>query len=320
MILFIEKVGLFLKVVSWSAVKFTPGLFYFVLFKFPWKLLKLIGLQSLDFNRFLGNIFTPRKSKGSVVKPGKPGHLGHWPPYVAPGKTDSRAPCPYLNAMANHNILPHDGKNIPLKALGDALIDCFNFSPTLVKDTVDSVAGLYGRDHICLSDLAAHNIVEHDASLVRHDAYFVEDQTIPAHDLINDMLDSASGPKTREHPEGYLTPADISRCMGLREARSRRDNPVFSLDVLHKFFGASNAALMYDVVGGDVRTLRTILHEERFPDGFETNMRQRFGYTMKDFHMRGMEIFLGMDAPKLPPYDMTTQEAVRRAATNASFS
>lgn len=80
----------------------------------------------------------------------------------------------------------------------------------------------------------------------------------------------ATGPKSEEHPEGHLTPGDLSRCLSLREARSRRDNPVFSLDIIHKFFGASNASLMYETVQGDVKTLKTILYEERFPDGFET--------------------------------------------------
>lgn len=80
----------------------------------------------------------------------------------------------------------------------------------------------------------------------------------------------ASGPKSAEHPEGYLTSADLSRCLSLREARSKRDNPVFSLDAFHAFFGVSNASLMYEVVNGDVKLLRTILHEERFPDGFES--------------------------------------------------
>jgi hypothetical protein len=52
--------------------------------------------------------------------------------------------------MANHGILPHNGKNIPLKFLGQAMVDSFNFSPSLVRDTTNSVAKLYGRDHIDL--------------------------------------------------------------------------------------------------------------------------------------------------------------------------
>jgi len=215
--------------------------------------------------------------------------------------------------MANHGILPHDGKNIPLKALGEAMVGSFNFSPTLVKDTVQSVAGLYGRDHIDLGDLSAHNVVEHDASLIRHDAYWVQDQTTPATDLIHDMLASATGPVSDVHPEGYLTPKDLSRCLALREARSKRDNPVYLLDVPHQFFGASNASLMYEVCEGDVKTLKTVLYEERLPDGFETSLRQRFGYSMQEFHMRSLQIYLGISPPKLPEDDIKTADAIAQA-------
>ncbi|KAF8323786.1 Cloroperoxidase [Clavulina sp. PMI_390] len=314
MSLLVEKTGLFFKVAGWATFKLVPALVVVTFFKFPWAVLKFLALHGRDGGRFLGNIFTPQLKKGNVVKMGKAGHGGVWPPFVAPGKTDSRSPCPYLNAMANHGILPHDGKKIQLKDLGVAMVDSFNFSPTLVEDTINSVAGLYGRDFLDLGDLSAHNVVEHDASLIRHDAYYVEDQTIIAHDLVKDMLDAATGPVTAEHPEGYLKPIDLSRTLALREARSKRDNPVFLLDTIHRFFGASNASLMYEVAGGDVKSLRTILNEERLPDGFESSLRQRFGYTMKEFHMRSLEIFLGISLPKLPADDIKTADAVAKAA------
>jgi len=99
------------------------------------------------------------------------------------------------------------------------------------------------------------------------------------------MLNMASGQRSQEHPEGHLTPSDISHCLAVRKARSKRDNPVFSLNITHQFFGASNASLMYDVVKGDVQTLRTILHEERFPDGFETRfvLIPPIGFTPPSF-------------------------------------
>jgi Peroxidase, family 2 len=160
------------------------------------------------------------------------------------------------------------------------------------------------------------------------------------------MLNMASGQRSHEHPEGHLKPIDLSHCLAVREARSKRDNPVFSLGLKHRFFGASNASLMYDVVQGDVQALRTILHEERFPEGFETrfvlippsplcrlypslffvfdslisrkslhySVRQRFGYTMKDFHMRSLEIYLGITPPDLPAGDIKTTDAIKRAA------
>lgn len=85
------------------------------------------------------------------------------------------------------------------------------------------------------------------------------------------MLSSATGPVSSEHPEGHLTPSDLSKLLALREARSKRDNPYFQTDIKKSFFGVSNATLMYEVCRGDVRTLKTVLGEERLPDGFESS-------------------------------------------------
>lgn len=153
------------------------------------------------------------------------------------------------------------------------------------------------------------------------------------------MLAAASGPKSSEHPEGYLTPDDISRALSLREARSKRDNPVFKLDLPHVFFSVSNGTLMLEVEN-DVKTLRTILHEERLPDGFESKyafcllvisisllmvcltvrrLRQRFGYTMKEFHLRSAEIILGKKTVTLPKDDIKTADAIAEARTISKY-
>jgi hypothetical protein len=63
------------------------------------------------------NLLVPKRARGCVIPEGKPGHRGAWPPYVPPKQGDSRSPCPALNAMANHGILPHDGNSIPCKEL-----------------------------------------------------------------------------------------------------------------------------------------------------------------------------------------------------------
>lgn len=318
MSLLIQRTAQIFKVGALVIIKVIPAVLFAPL-KLPGTIVSFVALHTWDLGLFLGNLLTPQLKKGNVVKPGVKGHGGLWPAYVKPNpKTDSRSPCPYLNAMANHGILPHDGKNIKLKALGDAMVASFNFSPSLVKDTVNSVSGLYGRDHIDLGDLAAHNLVEHDASLIRHDAYWEEDQVTPAHDLIDEMLAGASGPKSPEHPEGYLTPDDISRALSLREARSKRDNPVFKLDLPHVFFSVSNGTLMLEVEN-DVKTLRTILHEERLPDGFESKLRQRFGYTMKEFHLRSAEIILGKKTVTLPKDDIKTADAIAEARTKPYY-
>lgn len=43
-------------------------------------------------------------------------------PYQAPGPDDSRGPCPALNALANHGILPRNGRDINLQMARDAAL------------------------------------------------------------------------------------------------------------------------------------------------------------------------------------------------------
>jgi hypothetical protein len=65
-----------------------------------------------------------------LVPKGAPGHNLTWPKYVPPKHGDSRSACPMLNAMANHGILPHDGKNITFKELKTKVRETFNFAPS----------------------------------------------------------------------------------------------------------------------------------------------------------------------------------------------
>ncbi|KAJ7738117.1 oxidase-like protein [Mycena metata] len=58
--------------------------------------------------------------------------------YVAPGPTDFRGPCPGLNALANHNFIPHNG-TVALQNSIDASMQVFGMSPV-----VATAAGLLG--------------------------------------------------------------------------------------------------------------------------------------------------------------------------------
>jgi hypothetical protein len=83
-----------------------------------------------DFGLFILNLVTPDLPPGHVVPKGAPGHNLTWPKYVPPKNGDSRSACPMLNAMANHGILPHDGKNITFKELKTKVRETFNFAPS----------------------------------------------------------------------------------------------------------------------------------------------------------------------------------------------
>lgn len=95
-------------------------------------------------------------------------------PYQAPTSTDSRSPCPGLNALANHGILPRDGKNIDLAALVVATYKGFSLAEdaaTLVG-TVGLKSSTTGNaSTMNLEDLNHHEIIEHDGSMSREDIY-----------------------------------------------------------------------------------------------------------------------------------------------------
>jgi Peroxidase, family 2 len=89
-----------------------------------------------------------------------------------PKKGDIRGPCPALNSLANHNIIPHDGKGMTIPLLQKALGEALNVSPEF-GETLAFLGTLTAPDpskgQFNLDDLLKHNVFEHDASLSRAD-------------------------------------------------------------------------------------------------------------------------------------------------------
>ncbi|KAK7998551.1 hypothetical protein PG991_015030 [Apiospora marii] len=49
-------------------------------------------------------------------------------PWKAAGPDDSRGPCPMLNTLANHGYLPHNGRNVSVDNIADAIFAATNWS------------------------------------------------------------------------------------------------------------------------------------------------------------------------------------------------
>jgi hypothetical protein len=77
----------------------------------------LLSTVAWDTGLAVYNLVAPDLPKGSVIAPGKPGHAGKWPEFHPPRDGDSRSPCPAMNAMSNHGILPRDGKKCVFQVL-----------------------------------------------------------------------------------------------------------------------------------------------------------------------------------------------------------
>lgn len=196
-----------------------------------------------DNTLFLLNLVTPKHKPGHVVPAGAAGHGKSWPEFIPPKDGDSRSACPMLNAMANHGILPHDGKNISFKEMNAKIRQTFNFASSFCFFVPNFSARFlnksYSTDRFDLTDLSLHadNAIEHDASLTRQDAALAPDQSKPDLELVHELLKEATG----KMPDGspMLTKEDLSRALSKRRADARKTNKDYSESFFHNMFGSA---------------------------------------------------------------------------------
>ncbi|KAF8352012.1 Chloroperoxidase [Amanita rubescens] len=180
----------------------------------------------------LSNQVLPKRKKGHVVPE----------EYIAPKEGDSRCACPALNALANHGLLPRDGRNISFKEMGRQCRDVYNFSPSfsyfVPKYAADMLKKDYSKDTFDLEEISLHNGIEHDA-----------DQGKPhlPYDKEGNVL---------------LTSEDLAQFSAKRRIDSRASNPEFSLHRIpegwepriRKRYGLTIAAFNTSVLPLEFRT------------------------------------------------------------------
>lgn len=255
---------------------------------------------SWDFSLFLLNLVTPSLEPGHVVPPHAAGHSLRWPEYVAPKDGDSRSACPMLNAMANHGILPHDGKNISFKELNVKVRQTFNFAASFCffvpKFAADFLHRSYWTDRFDLAELSLHNAIEHDASLTREDVALAPDQGKPDLKLVHDLLKEATGTMPDGSPR--LTIPDLSRALSKRRIDARQSNKDYTESTFHNIFGSSNSSTMLVLFAGSIPDLTPMLTEERFAEQWEPRVLSRFGLTMMKFNSTVIPVEMGVKTKK----------------------
>jgi len=87
------------------------------------------------------------------------------------GEDDVRSPCPMLNALANHSLLPHNGRGITKAMIQDATSKVAAVDPARIAGIFDSALPAIpdGSGTLDLDHLAKHGVIEHNASLSRND-------------------------------------------------------------------------------------------------------------------------------------------------------
>ncbi|KAF1829383.1 Cloroperoxidase [Decorospora gaudefroyi] len=192
-----------------------------------------------------------------------PGSLWSWHP---PTAKDSRGPCPMLNTLANHEFLPHTGRDFTQDDIVNALKTGLNFSDELgtflfeqgLKTNTAENATTWGLD-----TLSTHNILEHDASLSRAD-----------HEYANDAV--TFNATVFEQTSSYWT-GDLINIQMAADARlarivdSLKYNPEFSLSATGAQFGAGEGAAYLIVFGNRTEVtarkdvVRSFFENERLP-------------------------------------------------------
>lgn len=128
----------------------------------------LLGILPLDIGALL-------KSLGPA-----PASDPRFTTFTPPGSGDVRSPCPGLNALANHNFIPHNGRGNTIPVLLKGLAQGLNMGPDFTVAV--GGAGLLASPNplggsFDLDDLNQHNFpIEHDASMSRQDAALGNDQ------------------------------------------------------------------------------------------------------------------------------------------------
>ncbi|KAL1707752.1 Chloroperoxidase [Schizophyllum commune] len=246
----------------------------------------------------IANLLTPNAKPGRLIPSGMPGAGGKWPEFVPSKAGDSRCSCPALNAMANHGILPHDGKNITFSEMGDKINATYNFAPSFCYFVPNFAAKMLGRNYkkhtFNLADLDLHNGIEHDASLTRLDSALAPDQGAPYEPFVRELLDSASGCDARTG-EKRLTVADLSKISARRRVQARATNGAYSLEKVHQKFSAANTSTMVRIFGGKLDDIETMLLEERITDGWESSTKARHGLTILSFQSTVKAVAKGID-------------------------
>ncbi|KAF7188897.1 putative sterigmatocystin biosynthesis peroxidase stcC [Pseudocercospora fuligena] len=270
-----------------------------------------LGVMTYDNALVVLNLLMPKLKEGQVIPEGAPGHhLTSFGEFIPPGPGDSRSACPMLNAMANHGILPHDGKNISFKELNVKVRQTFNFAPSFCffvpKFSADFLNKSYWNDRFDLEELSKHadDAIEHDASLTRHDLALQPDQGKPDLQLVDDLLKEATGKTPDGHPQ--LTKADLSRALSKRRADARRTNKEYSESFFHNMFGSANSSTMLTIFGGRVDDLIPMLTEERFSEKWEPRVLDRYGLTMAKFNFTVLPVERAVD---VKPYQKTEATA-----------
>ncbi|KAL2818754.1 Peroxidase, family 2-domain-containing protein [Aspergillus cavernicola] len=186
-------------------------------------------------------------------------------PWIPAGPGDFRGPCPMMNTLANHNFLPHDGRNLTRPVVVGALASALNFNTSLANLMFDmaTIANPEANaTYFTLDHLNRHNVLEHDASLSRTDAHFGSNH------IFNETIFAQS---RTFWTNSTLTAAMLANSKIGRQIVSKAFNPTYTFTETTEQFSLGEIAapiiVFGDMQGGTVerRLVEYFFENERLP-------------------------------------------------------
>ncbi|CAH0478039.1 unnamed protein product [Peronospora belbahrii] len=204
-------------------------------------------VTSLDINLLkLGEYYKPCNSEAS----GLPNTNANF----------RRSPCPALNSLANGGYLPRNGQDITKDSLKNAVVQMFNMADEVATNQVRQAPdGVFALNELSKPGL------EHDASLVRDDAYFGHDPMVVNLTLANDLI-------KRADTNGMISTAAIAAVRRDRATFCMTSNPRCQFGDSEKGKSFTQAALLLLSLGvGDaisVEAAWSFLVDEKIPSNY----------------------------------------------------
>ncbi|KUI72246.1 Putative sterigmatocystin biosynthesis peroxidase stcC [Cytospora mali] len=236
------------------------------------------------------------------------GSIDGWAPA---GPDDFRGPCPMMNTLANHGYLPHDGRNLTEANVINGLKNGLNFDPALGKIMFQQALIINPEPNatfFTLDMLNVHNILEHDASLSRSDAYFGNNH------VFNETVFETT---IKYWPEETLDANYLAMSKVFRQVESKAFNPTYRFTETTEAFSLGEVLAPIAAFGDlDAVTVNRTLVEywfrnERLPSELGWTLRKDTPITLDIIERLSNAIG---DAVSLITSDNSTTTTSRRRA------
>jgi hypothetical protein len=193
-----------------------------------------------------------------------------WTKWRRPEPGEVRSPCPMLNSLANHGVLPRDGKGITKEMAVKALTNAINLDVEIAKFFASGAIATNPDAHAHSFDLThvrQHGLIEHDVSLTRDDIAFGDNNTFNP-----EIWKSVVGTygDSKETNFALASEARYNRVIACKKAHEAADKE-FIYGIKEAIFSYGETALLMCLLGDPkdgkipVEYLRILVEEERLP-------------------------------------------------------